>query len=203
MTGSSRVTKEGIIWLNTTKQLHNKSVPELSECEHFYTLYTLLCRLHVLQHSECQGKTNYTDSASDKSLMCDLCISKHDATAVSEKKKKKKTSSRWGLFISSGLIYPRGFVLLYSTKRKPDILAQHQGSTSTSAARPTGFPVPQREHGNSDGAGVNMGKKKMKNANRQNRAARSKVNSRRGCPRSRDALACSQCEPMPFISQDF
>lgn len=50
---------------------------------------------------------------SDKAFVFDLCISKHDATAV---KKKKKYS---GLFILSGLIYPRGIVLLMAPKENP------------------------------------------------------------------------------------
>lgn len=92
---------------------------------------------------------------SDKSLMFDLCSSKHDATTI-------------------GLLGPVHLVradlstwhrATYGTKRKPNILAQHQGNASRSTAGPTGFPVPQRERGSSDEAGVNMGK--MKNANRQ------------------------------------
>lgn len=53
---------------------------------------------------------------SDKALVFDLCISKHDATAV---KKKKKHSCSSGLFILSGLIYPRGIVLLMAPKENP------------------------------------------------------------------------------------
>lgn len=55
---------------------------------------------------------------SDKAFVFDLCISKHDATAV-KKKKKNTLVDRSGLFILSGLIYPRGIVLLMAPKENP------------------------------------------------------------------------------------
>lgn len=99
---------------------------------------------------------------SDKSLVFDLCISKHDATAV---KKKKKTLLLFGPVRLVRADLSTWHRATYGTKRKPNILARHQGNASTSTAGPTGFPVPRRERGNSDEAGVNMGK--MKSANRQ------------------------------------
>lgn len=108
--------KGGQMWLNTTKQLLNKSVPELSGWEGWDGL--LYCQF--MQAHQCNDCTfNNTVNAKTRQTTLTRRLTSHScltfafpSTTQPPSGKKKKTSSCWGLFIASGLIYPRGFVLL-------------------------------------------------------------------------------------------